>query len=507
MFSLQRHRTWLLTVLLVLVGGTLSASPALAYGPSVLVAPSGDCTRPYCFTYAKSAQLPSGRLVATYEDNNQPLENMTFPIWSSTDDGRSWSRRAKVADTSPRKWGNWTNPHLYVLPQRIGTMPAGTLLLAGISSPPDRSATAIQLYRSNDEGATWRWVSEVALGGGQWGSPNPKPIWEPYLFAANNRLTVFYSDERDKDDHDQKIVHQTSTDGLRWGPVVEDVAMADRALRPGMPIVTRMADGRYLMVFEMVGQPDTPNNFKISADPESWNALDGGTTIDHGGSPMVITLPNGRLVYNSHGSGDVRVNTGNGSGPWTPVRTTMPTGYSRMLQPVAGTGRVLILSVEGFWVNARNTVRYGDVDLGNSAGAYYKLVNRQTGKVLDTLQASLQDGADLVQWADNGGANQQWHVTDTGNGYRTLFNRNSGRVLSIWGTSTADNARAVQWVENAGADQQWQLVPVGAYYRLVARHSGNALSVLDSAGSDGTQIVQRPYNGSLDQQWRLVRVS
>ncbi|WP_052685347.1 RICIN domain-containing protein [Lentzea aerocolonigenes] len=507
MMSLYKRRAWLLTVLLVLVGGTLSASPALAYGPSVLAAPSGDCTRPYCFTYAKSAQLPSGRLVATYEDNNQPLENMTFPIWSSTDNGKSWKRRSSVADTSPRRWGNWTNPNLYVLPQRIGTMPAGTLLLAGISSPPDRSATAIQLYRSNDEGSTWRWISEVALGGGQWGSPNPTPIWEPYLLVANNRLIVYYSDERDKTSHDQKIVHQSSTDGVRWGPVVDDVAMADRALRPGMPIVTRTADGRYLMVYEMVGKPDTPNNFKISADPESWNAGDGGTTIDHGGSPMVITQPNGRLVYNSYGSGDVRVNTGNGAGPWTPVHTTMPRGYSRMLQPVAGTGRVLILSVEGFWVSGRNTVRYGDVDLGQSAGAYYKLVNRASGKALDTAQASLQDGADLVQWPDNGGAGQQWHVTDTGGGYRTLFNRNSGRVLSIWGTSTADNARAVQWVENAGADQQWQLVPVGAYYRLVARHSGNALSVLDGSGSDGAQIVQRPYSGALDQQWRLVRVS
>jgi hypothetical protein len=38
-----------------------------------------------------------------------------------------------VADTSPRRWGsNWTNPLLYVLPQAIGGMPAGTILLAGI---------------------------------------------------------------------------------------------------------------------------------------------------------------------------------------------------------------------------------------------------------------------------------------------------------------------------------------------------------------------------------------
>ncbi|WP_158850199.1 RICIN domain-containing protein [Saccharothrix deserti] len=506
MKSLQKPRAWLLAVLLALVGSMLTVVPAQAYGPSVLVSPSGSCTRPYCFTYAKSVQLPSGRLVATYEDNNQPLENMTFPIWTSTDNGASWARTSSVADTSPRRWGNWTNPHLYVLPQQIGTMPAGTLLLAGISSPPDRSATAVQLYRSNNEGQTWSWVSEVALGGGQWGSANPTPIWEPYMLVANNRLIVYYSDERDKADHDQKIVHQTSTNGVNWGPVVEDVAMADRALRPGMPIVTRMANGQYLMVFEMVGQSNTPNNFKISANPESWNSGNGGTTIDHGGSPMVITLPNGRLVYNSYGSTDVRVNTNNGAGAWTPMRTLMPQGYSRMLQYVAGTGRVLILSVDGFWTDTPNTVRYGDVDLGHSAGPYYKLVNRRSGKALDAYQADLRDGANLVQWADNGGANQHWHVTDVGGGYRTLFNRNSGRVLSVWETSTADGARAVQWVENYGGDQQWQLVPVGSYYKIVARHSGKVLSVLGGSTADGAQVVQWADTGSLDQQWQLVQI-
>src|SRR6266550_947463 len=110
---LRKPRAGLLVLLLALVGLTVPASPAQAYGPSVLVSPSGSCTRPYCFTYAKSAQLPSGRLVATYEDNNQPLNNMTFPIWTSTNNGASWSRRSSVADTSPRRWGNWTNPYLY----------------------------------------------------------------------------------------------------------------------------------------------------------------------------------------------------------------------------------------------------------------------------------------------------------------------------------------------------------------------------------------------------------
>jgi hypothetical protein len=268
-----------------------------------------------------------------------------------------------------------------------------------------------------------------------------------------------------------------------------------------------MANGQYLMVFEMVGQANTPNNYKISANPESWNPANGGTTVDHGGSPFVITLPNGRLAYNSYESGDIRINTTNGTGAWTPVHTTMPRGYSRMLQYVRGTGRVLVLSVEGFWVDGRNSVYYGDVDLGNSVGPYYKLVNRRSGKALDVYQANLADGAQLVQWADNGGANQQWHVTDVGGGYRTLFNRNSGRVLSIWATGTADGADAVQWVENNGGDQQWQLVPAGSYYKIVNRHAGKVLAVWQASTSDGARVVQWTDTGALDQQWQLVPVS
>lgn len=504
---LKKLRTAALATVLA-TGGLLAATPASAFGPSVLFAPSGECNRPYCTSYAKSVQTGTGRILATFEDNNQPAQGQTFPIFSSTNDGQSWTKIAAVPDMSPRRWGsNWVGSYLYVLPQAIGRMPAGTVLLAGLASPPDRSATAIELYRSNDDGFSWTWVSEVAVGGGEWGSPNPTPIWEPYLLVANNKLIVYYSDERDKTNHDQKIVHQTSTDGLTWGPVVEDVAMADRALRPGMPVVTRMANGQYLMVYEMVGQDGIPNNVKISSNPESWNAADGGTTIDHGGSPFVITLPNGRLAYNSYGSADVRINTNNGTGAWTPVRTTMPRGYSRMLQHVRGTGRVLILSVEGFWVNARNSVYYGDVDLGHSTGPYHKLVNRRSGKALDVYQAALQDGAQVVQWTDNGGHNQHWHVTDVGGGNRTLFNRNSGRVLAIPSSSTTNGTDAIQWVENQGADQQWQLVPDGSYYKIVNRNSGKVLAVWQASAADGARVVQYEDTGALDQQWQLLRVS
>jgi hypothetical protein len=507
--TLRRLAVTAAAVVLATVGVTVVAPPAYAFGPSAMFTPSGYCSRPYCISYARSAQLPSGRIVATYEDNNQPLDNnMRWPIWSSTTNGASWSRTSSVPDTSPRRWGNWASPSLYVLPQQIGTMPAGTLLMAGMNAPPDHSALALQIYKSNDEGMTWSWVSEVTLGGGEWGTANPTPIWEPFLLVANNKLIAYYSDERDKAHHNQRIVHQSSTNGVNWGPVVEDVAPTDSNLRAGMPVVTRMANGQYIMVYE-VGNLNGgyPNNFKISSNPESWNATDLGTTIDSGGNPYIITLPNGRLAYNSGNSTDIRINTNNGAGPWTPTKTIMPWGYTRQLQYVRGTGRVLILSLDSFLTGTPNTLYFGDVDLGNSAGAYYKLVNRNSGKVLDVNGANLQDGANVVQWSDNGGANQHWHVTDIGGGNRTLFNQNSGRALGILQGNTADGANAVQWVENYNQDQQWRLVPAGAYYKIVNVNSGKVLGVLNGSTADGAQVVQWSDAGALDQQWRLVQVS
>jgi hypothetical protein len=66
-----------------------------------------------------------------------------------------------------------------------------------------------------------------------------------------------------------------------------------------------------------------------------------------------MVLPNGRILYNSYGSQDVYVNTGNGAGAWTPMHVTAAAGYSRWLQYVHATGRVLIMTCPGFWLGIR----------------------------------------------------------------------------------------------------------------------------------------------------------
>ena len=125
-----------------------SATSASAYQPSpanlYTATNSAACNKSPCVLYPKSAQLPSGRIVAAFEDSERPV-GQTVPLYKSDDDGTTWSKLTDVkapaqlsADPAYAKYtSNWTNPYLYVLPQNVGDLSAGTLLLASIVSGDD----------------------------------------------------------------------------------------------------------------------------------------------------------------------------------------------------------------------------------------------------------------------------------------------------------------------------------------------------------------------------------
>jgi hypothetical protein len=65
-----------------------------------------------------------------------------------------------------------------------------------------------------------------------------------------------------------------------------------------------------------------------------------------------------------------------------------------------------------------------------------------------------------VQWSDLNGTNQQWRPANSDGGYLRLINRNSNKALEVQGASTADGANIVQYDDWGGNNQQWQLVRV-----------------------------------------------
>ncbi|MBO0900900.1 pectate lyase [Cellulomonas sp. zg-ZUI222] len=140
--------------------------------------------------------------------------------------------------------------------------------------------------------------------------------------------------------------------------------------------------------------------------------------------------------------------------------------------------------------------------------AWYVLVNRQSGKVMDVTGTSTADGAAIQQWPRNDGAWQQWQFVDSGSGWYRLRSRHSGKVLDLWQWSTADRAPFHQYSDLDGYNQQFKLIDSasGAYVRLHNRHSGKLVTVTDRSTADGASITQLTDNNQYNQQWQLVKV-
>jgi hypothetical protein len=76
---------------------------------------------------------------------------------------------------------------LYELPRRVGSLREGTLLWAGsIGNNTANKDMAIRIYRSDDEGRSWSFLSDVQ-------SPRPGEIWEPEFTVGQGALILFYS--------------------------------------------------------------------------------------------------------------------------------------------------------------------------------------------------------------------------------------------------------------------------------------------------------------------------
>ncbi|MFI6340309.1 RICIN domain-containing protein [Streptomyces sp. NPDC050535] len=573
-----------------------SAGSASAYQPSqtnlYVSQDSATCSKKPCVLYPKSAQLPSGRIVASFENSKGDPVGQTLPVHKSDDDGTTWQKltdvKAPAALSSDPKYAkytsNWTNPYLYVLPQDVGSLTAGTLLLASVVSGDDyyykerkaadpnwtadgdgdRKDVAIALYSSTDDGATWSIQNIIAAGGWQGSrvsnantNRQSDPLWEPYLIARNGQLVAYYSDEhdylgfdattgvpaRDPDDdtatdsYNQILVHAT-WDGTSaaWTQPIVDVPGTTENLngktligngRPGMTTIAPTTDGRWLLTYEYWGG-GTNVRYRLADDPLKFSpnsvtdlpvtnlpVPSGGHALSTSGSPVLAPLPDGRILYNAASSGSVWVNeSGRSDGTWKEYQTPVTGGYSRNLQYVEDTRRVVILQAD--FGSGYGPIRYGEVDLGRSQGAYSTLVNRATGQALSPDAGKTQDAnltgnvPDLV--LRNRAATddtQRWHLTAKGNDV-TLLNKAGGRSAAIWTGSATAGQKLAQWVDDGATDKQWTLVPSTDGYYKIRSVRGTSLFMTGATQNGSVDLeasIDASGNPSADdaQEWQLVQ--
>lgn len=209
-------------------------------------------------------------LLATHCELNAGLTDHApgYPIYLSSDNGKTWKIITRVTDTLTGANSEW-NPTLFELSKPCGDYPAGTVILAACSIDPEHTKEShIRLYFSLDGGYTFDQGVVVATAGGL-----DDGVWEPYLIQLDDgSLVCFYSDDSDPE-YSQKIVYKKSKDGINWDKAVNVVASKTFEERPGMPVVTRLSDGSYFMVYEIVDKTDIegqPVFCRYSKDGLDW---------------------------------------------------------------------------------------------------------------------------------------------------------------------------------------------------------------------------------------------
>lgn len=137
----------------------------------------------------------------------------------------------------------------------------------------------------------------------------------------------------------------------------------------------------------------------------------------------------------------------------------------------------------------------------------YRLVNANSGKVLDVAGVSEDAGANVHQWEYLGNDNQHWQVEYVGDGRYRLTATHSGLVADVPGGAVANGASLQQWGWTGSDNQQFEIDPVGdGTYRIRAVHSGRVLDASGAGTTNGTDVVQWRENGGEHQRWQFVPV-
>lgn len=399
----------LFSVLLLAAGTQQFAVSETTAGPDV--GPSdverGEMLRQGGSSYPRMVRLEhsgaaNGRVLAsmtTYAD-----EAGFAVIHESTDDGESFRPVGEIRDPAGENTKGMCCSTLYELPSPVGDMPAGTLLwagTAGIGDDAETRSTTIRLWRSNDQGRTWQFVSTPVR------APVGPGVWEPELsVTAQGDLGLFYSDDGDPE-HDQKLVQIRSADGANWSEPRTTLRSDEFTVRPGMSGVRRLPDGSYVMVYEVCNHdPVHTCTVWMRKSPDGWDfgdPTDLGTEITSNtgaqplGTPTISWAPgpgpNGRLLlgYQMLGNDEGGWAPGNGktimvndepanlAGPWreipAPVRISYNQGstcrnFSPALLPTSDGEDVIHITTDfEKWIGGPCEAYFGTGPIDGSAAA------------------------------------------------------------------------------------------------------------------------------------------
>lgn len=133
----------------------------------------------------------------------------------------------------------------------------------------------------------------------------------------------------------------------------------------------------------------------------------------------------------------------------------------------------------------------------------YSIVAKHSNKAVDVYSGFGNNGADIVQYSVNGGANQRWRFYRADDG--TLYIASgmpwaSDKVLDIYAGNSNHDAKLELWQANGGWNQRFRLMranlPVGPQ-SFTSRSSLNRLDIWSGSAADGAKAeIWQPNQGN-----------
>jgi hypothetical protein len=120
----------------------------------------------------------------------------------------------------------------------------------------------------------------------------------------------------------------------------------------------------------------------------------------------------------------------------------------------------------------------------------YKITSKISGQVLDIRggPSATRNGVPVQQWPYLGGSNQIFRLVRQKDGTYLITAVNSGKRLDVVAISKNDGAALQQWADTGGANQKWRLVPVAAPAPAPSADSAPASSPAPGAPSNLTGL-------------------
>ena len=173
---------------------------------------------------------------------------------------------------------------------------------------------------------------------------------------------------------------------------------------------------------------------------------------------------------------------------------------------LTGSGTNLNLTIRN--ASGANRLRWAwgdavDPNAGNGTGgsSTVRLVNGASAKCIDVVGGSTANNAEIIQYTCGSAANQQWRLTDAGNGYVNIVAAHSGKCLDVTAPPRPTVRRSSSTPAAAAPTSSGRCARSAAPSSSWRATRGKCLDVPSASTANGTRLKQYTCNSGTNQLW------